>query len=277
MYFLKRLTVLIVVAAIAAIWFTPSIVHAQGGTPAATCDASFGAEGGAVFQAASQAMNSGSGSPSSIGPVTLPLIKFRQQYEDVTAPAGCEATRSALVKIAGLDEDVVFVLIAAQLDTKNVTNYTDFIKKSWQPRFDAFKTSMAATAAPNPTATSASTTAAACTDSKFQSQVMDDLKNVPSGADATAANWGTAGLVAINMRYKYEDMTVPAGCERARTDLAQLLFVVEDQSLAALAQLGDTANAAAYGDFIKTTVGDRAGKLYTKLTTDLGPTATPAK
>jgi hypothetical protein len=275
---LRRISSMFVAAAVLTIFMTPSLANAQSGTPAATCDSTFGADAGTVFQNVSAAMNSGSAKAADYAQMAVDLAKIRAEYEDMTTPpAGCEATRLGLAQISALDVDTVMLNLMALLDNTNASTYSDFSKTVWQPRLEAFKARMAATA-PAVTPDASASAATVCADAGYQAQIPADFKAMPTPDMTNAASIGTGLLAILKTRYQYEDATAPAGCELARQDMIKLLGAGEDVLIVGAGALADTAHASTYTDFLNNNVQARGQKLGTTLKTDLGApsAATPA-
>ena len=95
--------------------------------------------------------------------------------------------------------------------------------------------------------------------------------------DMTSLNGGSANAIAfIKLRYKYEDLTAPAGCEVGRALLIQSLAIPEDVAALSIMVKADSANASTYTDFLSNTVNVRAGSYGTTLMSafpSLAPTA----
>jgi hypothetical protein len=243
---------------------------------AAACDATYGADVNAAGTDMSAAAKGAAADKLSASLLTL--IKLRYKYEDTAAPAGCEANRQFFINSLALYEDGAYLLVAAIADTKNTTNYTDFISKTWQPRLtnviSAFTASLTAPAA---AATMAATSAAAaCPDSAYIKQVFGDVGTVSITDPTDAAVVGAAGLAYINLRYKYEDAKAPAGCEAGTKQFVALLGLSVDYASLSLAQLADKANASTYSDFFKTVLSPRGDSLTPALSAAFPQSASPA-
>src|SRR5260370_946505 len=94
----------------------------------------------------------------------------------------------------GTDAGSVFANVnkETRFDTKN-TAYSDFVQNTWKPRFDAFRTSLTATAAADSGMSSASASAV-CADTAYQAQIPADLKTLPSPDSTSAASIGSTLL-----------------------------------------------------------------------------------
>jgi len=205
-----------------------------------------------------------------LGTVSLKLVQLRYKYEDGPAPAGCEAQQQTAIKTLALLEDGVLLTLSTVLDTKNVATYSDYVQKTYLPRMKGLTAGAAGAAAP--AATMAATAAASiCPDAAFTQKVGADFTGLGSmGATETdPAVIGAVGLKILNLRYAYEDMTAPAGCEGARQVIASVFLLATDQVTLTLAKLGDKANAATYDAFIKKDLNDRGQKAFGSLSSYL--------
>jgi hypothetical protein len=271
----RRVSSTLVITAVLTIFMTSSLVHAQSGTLAVACDATFGNDAATVFANVNKAIAGGGLQASDYAQIGVAISNIRQQYEDMTATAGCETSRQQIAQVSALDEDVMILNLLARLDTKN-TAYSDFVQNTWKPRFDAFRTSLTATAAADG-GTGSTSASGVCADTAYQAQIPADLKTLPSPDSTSAASIGSTLLATLKLRYQYEDATAPAGCDTARKDMVKLMSASEDILLAGAGLLADTANAAKYNDFMNKTVNPRGQKLYMTMLTDLGTApATPA-
>ncbi len=260
---------------------TATVANAQSGTPAAVCDASYGSDALAVYKSSSALFNNTTPKVSDIGPLALQSAQLRAQYEDTPAPAGCESQRKIVIQLMKLNEDSLFLTAAVQVDTKNATNYSNFTSSTWQPRFKALSSAVSGASAATPpaaTPTSSGTTSGTCSDKTFQTQAMADLNTLTSGSGSDVTRLGPIGLNSIKLRYGYEDMTAPAGCDAARADIVLLLGFGEDLALATVLKAGDAANGATYDAFMNNLGnGPRVNKIYAKFLVDLNmPMPTPA-
>jgi len=247
---------------------------------AGTCDPSFGSDAAAVFAAIPTDKLS---QADLVGAGTMSLIALRYKYETMSVSPECESARQAIIKITSLDEDVLFVALAAHVDATNTTLYTDFLSKNWQPRFNAFKSGIT----PTPTVNSASTAPATlmatttttsvtsalgtiCADKTLQGQISADVGGFPNLTNATIATLGNAGITVIKIRYTYEDEKAPAGCSIALNDGKLFMALSEDTIFLNLLGLVDGANAAKYEAFRVANVAPRIATLAKTFNNDLG-------
>src|SRR5256885_1124654 len=100
-----RIMTLALASALIVLSLTPLSVKAQTAAATECSDPNFGTDFGAAFTTASQALSSSSPKISDLGPAYLAIAKLRAQYEDMTAPTGCEAARLTLLQIGSLDGD----------------------------------------------------------------------------------------------------------------------------------------------------------------------------
>src|SRR5579859_6943212 len=222
---------LIIVSCCAAFW--TSVAGAQSSTPAATCDSSYGSEAFAVYKSSSAAYNNGTPSKvSDIAALAIQSAQLRIQYEDTPAPAGCESVRALVIQLMRINEDSLYLTIAALVDNKNADSYNSFFTSVWQPRFKALTTTVQAISAGTPTAPAAPADGP-CTDKGFQKQAVTDLNSF-STSQNDVGTVAPLGLSSIKLRYGYEDMTPPATCGAARNDMVQVLSFVEDNGLVIL-------------------------------------------
>ncbi len=214
--------------------------------------------------------------PSSLGTTLLALLPLRYQAEDLAPVAGCEAAQTALIQVITTEEDEIYLTAAGQVDTANASQYNTLggntlgRLKALNGVMPSLFVASAANTTPAAAATAAATAPApqACSDAGFIAQVK---------ADIASLNGGTANAIPfINLRYKYEDLVAPNGCEAGRLAFIQTLAITEDSAaLSTVAQL-DTANASAYTDFLSKNLGAR-GAANNKLMTGAFPSLAPTQ
>lgn len=87
----------------------------------------------------------------------------------------------------------------------------------------------------------------------YSADVGSGAKDVGTTAPSGAVDKISAlALKLIQLRYKYEDNTVPAGCEAEQVLDIKRLALLEDGLFLTLGSLVDTKNASAYGDAVAT-------------------------
>ena len=243
---------------------------------ATACDSTFGADAVTAFGGFAEA--SKTLAADKLPALGVTLITLRYKYEDTPAPAGCEDTQSALVKQLSLAEEGVLLDLGIALDTKNAVNYNDVITKVWLPRFQTAMAAMATTAIPaaTPTMAAASGSSGSTCPMTFLQQFSTDSATIKFTDPTNPAIVGAASVAYITIHYKYEDATVPAGCELGTKHILQLLEAGEDYALISFAQLGDKANAATYADFLKNTIVPRAQKIAQQIRNDFLPSGAAA-
>jgi hypothetical protein len=248
--------------------------HSSVAALAATCDPAFGADVSAAASALSDAATTTAA--DKLSAVSLTLIKLRYKYEDTAAPAGCEAAQQFALKRLSLYEDGAFFTLGAILDTKNTSSYTDIIKV-WTARVKTATDAATATAPAAATMAATSAATGACPDANYVKQVFTDAAVLFGASDTTdPVALGAATLALVNLRYKYEDATAPAGCQLGAKHFIQLTALAEDSAIMSLVQLGDKANAAAYADFNKTVITVRGNALSPALSVDFPQSTAPA-
>jgi hypothetical protein len=271
MHSFQRVLSVLTVAALLVIAPGSSRVNAQDGTPAATCDATFGEDAKSVFNAATDMLAS-SATPKApdLAAIVLALLKIRQKYEDLKAPAGCEQTSQQIAQLAGLNEDVMLLTLLAVSDSDNEEKYVEFADSDWEPRFSTFNANLGET----PPAVPVETSTGVCADAAYQAQIPADLQSLGS-PDLSFGTLGTMALAALKLRYHYEDTPAPAGCEAARQDMIKMLFFIEDLVGVFGGSLADKDNEASYMEFVTAVVNPRGAALYQTLLADLGSPAAP--
>jgi len=248
-----------------------------------SCPASFAAD--ALAGLAKMPGTPLTSSSNVISSAAFSLIPLRYQYDDLTPPPGCDATRTTLVKTIGLNEDLLLVSLALQTDAANASTYADFLSKNFQPRLNKLNglpamavTAAATTAVTVPTVTSSAVSASTdttCTDKQIQGQVSADVGGFPDLSKATVSGLANAALTVIKIRYTYEDETAPSGCAAALSDGRQFMALSEDTLLLNLLSRANPADEKQYEDFRVANVVPRVQVLANRFNIDIG-FATPS-
>jgi len=126
---------------------------------------------------------------------------------------------------------------------------------------------------------------AVCPDQNFLKQVNTDLATLGGSPDYTKPDAIANSYITVaTLRYKYEDATVPAGCEALQKTLVQILTLSGDSLLVKAAGLADPANAKTYDDYFTNVVTPRIKQASADLAVEFGTgaaaataTATPAQ
>ena len=260
MYARKLLTVSLMIAAIFALSFATVPANAQSSSAGNCTD--FGYAGPIITaQAAIQAADYTK--PNTVGRVLMYFIGLRYQYEDAMPPAGCESAKPIILQFLTVQEDALYATMAAQVDTANKDAYNDIATNVGPARYKTVlaalntvlgNVSVPSGATPSATLAVIATASAApqtCSDATFVAQVKTDTSALNGG--------GTSAAPVIKLRYKYEDLTAPAGCEDGRTILIQSFAITEDIAALSIMAKADSANASTYTDFLNNTVSPRAG------------------
>jgi hypothetical protein len=237
----------------------------QARATAAACPADYSADVGSAAHDMSTAAKANA--VDKLAASALALIKLRYKLEDGAIPAGCETEQQLDVKRLALLEDGVLLALGSLLDAKNVNTYNDLVQKTWLPRVDALNAPATPVAGmPDAAATTAATAAAVCPDMAFTQAVGTDFRSLKlSSTETDPAVIGALGLKVLTLRYGYEDMTAPAGCDLARQFVAKFFLIGTDQLTLTLAKIGDKSNAATYDDFLKKDFRDRGTKILKNL------------
>ena len=251
----RRLFAVFAMVAVFSVSFASYSVNAQGASAGTCGDANYII----LFSTTGAAMKSlDLTKPSAVGAALLVLIKARYQFEDNVVPAGCESAKPAVIQFLTTEEDSLYTVEAAQADTANKAAYSDAATAA-ATRIQTAGTAVSASfasAVSTPDANAPVGTASAapqvCSDATFVAQVK---------TDTAALNGGTLSGVnivpLIKLRYKYEDLTAPSGCEDGRTVLIQAFASVEDTVVMAVLAQADSANASTYTDFATNTINPR--------------------
>jgi hypothetical protein len=138
-----------------------------------------------------------------------------------------------------------------------------------------------ATASRPATASVQSAQAGKCTDAKLLTQVSKDLTDFSTalkGFDPKSDKGVARGLLDIAiLRQKYEDLEkVPVECFGVQLYMVQALANYGDALSLIIAAKADPDNAKVYTDAVAPQI-ERANKILTLLTGEIGAAATPAK
>lgn len=97
-----------------------------------------------------------------------------------------------------------------------------------------------------------------CTDAAFLNQLKTDLSGIGGSPDYTKGDaMSVAFLKVVKLRYQYEDLTPPAGCEAAQKAVVRVLSLSGDIFTLKLAELADAPNKDAYEGLITNTLAAR--------------------
>jgi hypothetical protein len=245
-------------------------IRAQGGTSESLgCDPIFGSDALQVFDDVNNQI-AGSLDSAKIGDLVISLSQIRQEYVDFATPPECEAVRHQVIKIADIIEDKIFVMLAGKLDAKNQAIYTDLWSKTGKPRMDSLEQQMNTTTAASMPAATPTAQLQECKDSPYKTNLIADLGDLtpPTGTDL--GPFGMFGLKVIKLRYKYEDLTPPVGCETLQFELLETLSLSEDQTFLGLIKAADNTPVAATDEFITNTLTPRLESFKSSLWTDIG-------
>ncbi|MHB8749233.1 MAG: hypothetical protein ACYDBJ_08610 [Aggregatilineales bacterium] len=280
MMFARRLlAVALTIAAVLSLSFAVNPANAQGSGTGTCTDSAYA---NPINSVASALQTADYAKPNTVGAVLISLISLRYQYEDATPPAGCESVRPVFLQYLALQEDSIYATLAAKIDTANKDAYTDIATNLGPARYKTIVAALNAALA-NVTVSDSATAAAVpmgaaapaaapqvCADAAFTAQVKTDTGSLTGGV----AN----AVPVIKLRYKYEDLTAPAGCEAGRTILIQSFAFAEDYGALGIMAQADSANASTYTDFLKNTTGPRGAglsKTAIAIFPSLAPTPAP--
>ena len=259
MFVRRVLAVAVMVAAVCLMSFAAYPASAQNATPAPCPDPNLIG----ILASTNPATNALDYTKiNTVGTALLTLMKARYQAEDSVPLPGCEAAQTLEIQFFSTEEDAIFSTVAAAVDTANAAAYKDLATaavarlKAMTPYVIAMLggsgSTATASAAPAGGTPAATATPQACPDAGFNAQVKTDTSTLTGGANA---------IPFVKLRYKYEDLVAPTGCEPGRLYLIQSFTIAEDVAALAIMGQADSANASAYTDFLNNTVDVRATAL----------------
>src|SRR5258707_7970301 len=111
----RRVSSTLVPTAVMVIFMFSSLVHAKSGTPAVACDATFGTDAGTAFANVNKAITGGGLQAGDYAQIGVAISNIRQQYEDMTAPAGCETTPHQIAQASAPDQDLMILNLMIRL------------------------------------------------------------------------------------------------------------------------------------------------------------------
>jgi hypothetical protein len=208
-------------AVVLSLSFAVGPANAQS-TPAGTCTSSDYAN--PINYIVNLLQSASLSTPSAIGSVLIAVIRMRYQYEDATPPAGCESAQAVILKYLTVQEDGLYTAEAAKVDAPNKAAYNEILNNLAPARYKTeagalnaslsnVQVSNAATMPAVPPGAASTAATQTCTDPAFTAQVKTDTASLSGGFTTEAP--------VIKLRYQYEDVTAPSGCEDGRKVLVE--------------------------------------------------------
>jgi hypothetical protein len=153
----------------------------------------------------------------------LTLAGTRQKYENMTVPPECLDLQIEVINAFDNASDILALSLAIQTDTANASAYGSAVSAQLT-RFQKTLQNvsiLAGVATPDPNGTpvgrTSQITSTTCTDSAFLGTLGSDFTGLSGTLGST--DMKSMGAIAqtlikvISLRQKYEDLTVPSGCE----------------------------------------------------------------